>query len=460
MSVNFNCRFIARLIVEAQTPLFVGSGDASLMTDALVVKDHNGLPMIPGTSLAGVLRHALEDFDDDPTYWNDIFGFQRKNEKIGLGSRLQISSAYLLMGDQKIVESTGHSIDPVLETKLSNLPSRQHVRINKNGVADKNGLFDNEVVFKGARFIFEVELKGTTKDDTFWDKIINAFNSPLFRIGQGTRNGYGKLSIYKIFNKSFNLDEKVDFNEYIDFNPSFNSIVKMVTPASQENNEEIIAYKLTLKPDDFFIFSEGFGDDEADNRPLTEEVMEYINGKISFVEKTVIPASSLKGALAHRVCFHYNKLQKKYVDNKEGTTGNSNDAVYELFGAEEGAKGRDGLRGNVIIDDLYYDDIDNSKIFNHVAIDRFTGGAMDGALFSEKVSSKRNGEICFDVFVTRSDYPQNIIKALENALIDICKGLLPLGGMTTKGNGMFTGDLLRDNTKIFSYTENLEHATN
>jgi len=303
-------------------------------------------------------------------------------------------------------------------------------------------------------------LKGAKNDESLWDKIINTFNSPLFRIGQGTRNGYGKLSIYKIFNKVYNLDEKIDFNEYLDFNPCFNSIVKMVLPVSQENNEEMIAYKLTLKPDDFFIFSEGFGDDEADNRPLTEEVMEYIDSKISFTEKTVIPASSLKGAISHRVCFHYNKLQKKYADNNEGTTGNDNDAVYELFGAEEGAKKRDGLRGNVIIDDLYYDDIDNSKIFNHVAIDRFTGGAMDGALFSEKVSRKRDGEICFNVFVIKSAYPQNVIQAFENALMDICKGLLALGGMTTKGNGMFTGDLLRDNTKIFSYTENLVHETN
>jgi len=36
-------------------------------------------------------------------------------------------------------------------------------------------------------------------------------------------------------------------------------------------------------------------------------------------------------------------------------------------------------------------------------------------------------------------------------LQDICKGLLPLGGMTTKGHGVFTGTLfLNDNTK-FSY---------
>jgi hypothetical protein len=39
-------------------------------------------------------------------------------------------------------------------------------------------------------------------------------------------------------------------------------------------------------------------------------------------------------------------------------------------------------------------------------------------------------------------------QALECALADICKGLLPLGGMTTKGHGMFTGTLSKNNSTI------------
>jgi hypothetical protein len=42
-------RYIARVVLEAETPLFVGSGEASLLTDALVQKDIHGFPMISGT---------------------------------------------------------------------------------------------------------------------------------------------------------------------------------------------------------------------------------------------------------------------------------------------------------------------------------------------------------------------------------------------------------------------------
>jgi len=59
----FTHRYIARIVLEAETGLFVGSGEASLLKDALVQKDIHGLPMIQGTSLTGVLRHALEDND-------------------------------------------------------------------------------------------------------------------------------------------------------------------------------------------------------------------------------------------------------------------------------------------------------------------------------------------------------------------------------------------------------------
>ena len=53
-------RYIARFVVEAATPLAVGSGNKGLTIDRLVIKDANGLPFIPGTSLAGVVRHELK----------------------------------------------------------------------------------------------------------------------------------------------------------------------------------------------------------------------------------------------------------------------------------------------------------------------------------------------------------------------------------------------------------------
>src|SRR5690606_20134761 len=102
-------------------------------------------------------------------------------------------------------------------------------------------------------------------------------------------------------------------------------------------------------------------------------------------------------------------------------------------------------RGNVIIDDIFLskERVSNDKIFNHVAIDRFTGGGIDAALFNEKVSylKDENDSIQLKITVGENIVDQTVLFAFENALLDITQGLLPLGGMTTKGNGMFTGTL-------------------
>ena len=494
----FTYRYIARIVLEAETGLFVGSGEASLVKDALVQKDIHGLPMIQGTSLFGVLRHSFLDnvtfdtFDEHKEFLINLWGYQlfdkeekkafesyykakynKKNAPDGFGSRLKISSAYMLINENEVAEGLTVNIPQNILDKYTNLPSRQHVKINDRGVAENNGLFDNEIVYKGTCFIFELELKGTKDDNKHWEAILANLASPLFRIGQGTRNGYGKLNIYSLEQRVYDLEQENDFKDYLDFNPSFNFNNKgFAERKNSDKKTSLTAYKLILKPDSFFIFSEGFGDDKADNKPVTEEIAIYRNGTIEFKEQTLIPASSIKGALSHRTAFHYNRLTGKWADkllspeteNKKlrdsqakSLTGSANDAVFELFGGAAGDEKReDGQRGKVILNDFYYSnsEVQNDKIFNHVAIDRFTGGALDGALFSEKVSTLSE-ETVFEFTVYLNYDKEDIIqKAFEETLKDVCKGILPLGGMTTKGHGIFTGKVLKETQAIFDYASN------
>ena len=451
-------RYIARIVLEAETPLFVGSGDASFLKDALVQRDYHGFPMIQGTSLAGVLRHALghENHKED-----SIFGFQAQKGKKGSGSQVKISSAYLILDDNKIAEDI--SLTPDQEKKLpcfEDLPSRQHVRINDKGVADQenNGLFDNEVVYKGARFIFEIELKGSKNNEDDWKALLNKLALPSFRLGQGTRNGYGKLKIHSCKTKTFDLSQKSDFDAYLNYDPSFNSENNILKANElSESEEDILHYELSLKPDDFFIFSTGYGDDEVDYIPLTEKTITYPDNKIEISnEATVLPGSSIKGAISHRTAFHYNKIKGIVADNLDDSkkyVGANNEAVKKLFGEKAGEN--TGSIGKVIINDIFLDDANNDKIFNHVAIDRFTGGAIQGALFSEKVTTLNHEttdkKLTLNGYVQDKEIDENIIKALEESLKDICKGLLPLGGMTTKGHGAFTGKLLKNKKEIYNY---------
>lgn len=449
---NTIIKYIARFLLEAETPLFVGSGNSTLLKDALVQKDANGFPMIPGTSLAGVLRHSFSKLLDKGNL-SAIFGDSKGGDS-GTGSLLKVSPAMMMLDNQAVSEGLilDNSRD-ALKLQFEHLPVRQHVRMNDKGVAEKNGLFDNEVIFKGTRFIFELELTDLsgsfTKD---WKNIIEIIKSPEFRIGAGTRNGYGSLKVLKVQNLKLDLSNQM--KEYLELSPSFNNIewdgyIRGSDPKSE--NKSKTHYRLELTPDPFFIFGSGYGDEDVDKTPLEEEVVVYTSKGIKFEKQTVVPGSSMKGALAHRVAYHYNNRPERWANNEVPKIGNENKAVAALFG-KAGKDIKEPSAGKVYINDIFLTsgEVKSDKILNHVAIDRFTGGALEGALFSEKVSYLKKEVLQIDIFLD-DQVEKEYVEVLEAALMDICKGLLPLGGMTTKGHGIFTGSLRENEIEIYNY---------
>ena len=88
--MNFPYRYIARLIIEAKTPLAVGTDTLLSDQDSPVHVDFNGLPMIPGTAITGFLTRKL-----DAVYFGETFEEADKNN---LGSNIIISDALLYDG--------------------------------------------------------------------------------------------------------------------------------------------------------------------------------------------------------------------------------------------------------------------------------------------------------------------------------------------------------------------------
>lgn len=457
MTINY--RFLARIVIEAETPLSVKSGEKDIYTDAVVTKDMNGLPYIPGSSLAGVIRHAWCNLKKDE---NEFFGFQGSGDN-GKGSRIIFSEARILNSEGVVMDGwhpDGYS-DELLKY-YGDLPVRQHVRINHLGVAADTGKFDEEVVYVGTRFCFEMEMLGNKCEEEEFKTLMGILYSSTFRIGSGTRKGFGKLKPLSIhylgmdinspqyLTKSSNLEESKSW--YRD-----NNAVKL---SDSSGGSQWKKYELELIPNDFFLFGSGFGDDEADITPVKERKVSWENGEENMRGKMVncsylLPASSIKGAIAHRVAFHYNKLNKVFAENlkdPETHIGKNNMAVRLLFGFE-GSFNESKLQGNVILSDLFINSTQGEeKILNHVAIDRFTGGTINGALFSEKVVYGKKQTLRLEILIDEENMKRQIddeednvcdkvIEALENTLDDICAGLLPLGGGVNRGNGRFSGKI-------------------
>ncbi len=422
-------RYIANITIEAKSPLKVGSNSIDFLQDSPVQKDWNGLPMILGTSFAGVLR---KEFEKDRA--NELFGdeFVNDKNKEAKGSRVIISNALLCDESGKVCEGLLNERSEFLE-HFSSLPKRDHTAIDSKGVALERSKFDEEIVYSGARFKFNIELISENKDD--FKAILDVLFQKHFRIGGGSSKGFGEIKVEHVSYDEFEENS----TEYENFTNSLNVELPKSYDFDLNQNKKHHTYKLSLKADDFFMFG-GWYDLDADNASIMEKIIVHGSGKSEFSkQKVLIPASSIKGAIAHRTTYHYNRLNEKYIGNE-----NICEAVEAIFGAKKDEN--KGYKGKILISYLYMQEFSH-KVFDHVSIDRFTGGAIDGALFQEKTINS-NEIISLEILLEKNIEDKKAIKAFEAALCDLANGNLPLGGATTKGHGFFSGKVFKDNEEL------------
>lgn len=456
MEQKYRFRQLARVVLELKTPLAIGSGNKNIKTDSVVAKDVNGLPYIPGTTLAGLIRHALPEGKVQRQ-----MGWQEKEG--GEGSRLIITEAKLLSADGTPIDGLSSRQDAI--TRLCReLPIRQHVRINSQGTAVEGGKFDEEIVPKGTRFCFECELLCEEKCDDLMDKVIAILQTNDFRIGSGSRSGFGQIAVIKVWRKLLDLSKPEELALYLQKSSSLTLLWSGFeeVPTQVLSSNSYIRYQLHLQPTDFMFFGSGFGDERSDMTFVREPMIEWNGNQAHILEReqvVLIPAASIKGALAHRTAYHYNKLEGFFADNKpieelENYGGKGKEAVKILFGSEGNSEGKDKHRGRILFSDIIKERKKSSeaKVLNHVKIDRFTGGAMDGALFSEEVLYASGESFDMELLLRKQETEgEHVIPAFEAALIDLCKGFLPLGGGVNKGFGTFIGSLTKDGETIYAY---------
>ncbi len=490
---TMNYRYIARVLIGNTTPLSLSSGEKSLVTDKLVVRDINGLPFIPGTSLAGVLRSAFvtelsKQYEKASTEWDKIFGYQKDKANNGQGSRLIVSSAHFTGKGGKVFEGVeAPDWKDEFYAQYKKLPVRDHVRMNHTGTAEDKGKFDEEVVIKGSRFTFELELVGNAEDKEKWGKILTVLSDPAFRLGSGSRKGFGEIKVIKISQQYFDLADDKQRGYYLEKSSSLAKPFSGLKFESENLSTKVTCYQLQIKPVDFFLFSSGAGSEDADMIPAFENYIQWDgnNNPAVVYNAVLLPSSSVKGAIAHRVAYHYNKQNGVTAEliSDPGSVGtliakgyhinamerfNSleykdriklatiyNPAVVALFGYSVSTGDKTVLdekckaRGKVIFSDILEKrDHFTFKQLNHVSIDRFTGGAIDGALFNEQVVTS-DKEFEMNLYVEKEVLENETVKeAFEKSLSDIANGLLPLGGGTMRGHGCFEGRILKNGEQL------------
>jgi len=447
--------YLARVVLEAVTPLSVSTGTPDNVFDTALVRDANGLPAIPGSSLAGVLRHLWWD-EYDQKSMEEIFGFQKRKE--GRPSRLQASWGHLLDSKGQVAEGlllgdAGRKClqDSLYAAALAQIEEpvfRNRVRITHRGAAADSAKFDRAVLPAGNRFALELRLWARPEEgDQEWRRLLGLLAHPGFRLGGATRAGLGRVKPHAVHQRCFDLTEEADAEAFRTLDRALDVVAGLQPHEPQSGVRGWLEGVLELEARGLWRIGQGDrsldarNEKPADLLPVVEECIVWDHGE--GVRKPVfvlLPGSSLKGALAHRMAFHLRRFSGLWAG--DDNTDERPEALEILLGAvkDEGDPGRAGV---LFVDDarLPADAVQVVRLM-HNAIDRFTGGVRNRVLFEEESLLGGKVQVNINLNLGRLQPHENQIRrALKAALDDLARGRLGLGSRSTTGNGFFEGRL-------------------
>lgn len=404
--------------LKAVSPLIIGSGEDEY-TNIDVIRDGVGQPFIPGTSLAGSLRHYLED------------NLEKVNNK-------ESNSLVLIMFGHKEKESTQSllMVSDVLPVgnKLQKVTVRDGLKLDYStktvakheakGEVSGGAKYDYEIIEPGATFDLKMEIITRENNQTEKDKIqaataflIKSLQDGDICIGAKTRRGFGRLRLEDIKILELDMKNLKDVEKWIAFDWDFQSnrtlenLSKNVIDIKKQHNVNIsvpfsIPYSLLIRH---------YSTDpkEDDTTQLTA------NGK------PVIPGTSWNGALLHglnRILSYLGKGER-FKDIKNG-----------LFGYVDTDK-KVACASRIQIEESIIEE-NESLSYTRNKIDRFTGGVVESALFSEK--PVYGGNVILDMNI--KDPKDWEIGLLLMVLKDISNGIQPVGGAANIGRGILSGE--------------------
>lgn len=391
-----------------EEPLHIGSAEGD--STEVLIHPVDGRPFIQASSLAGVMREWYSKVDFAKC--EEMFGhshFQENENASEFQSRVRFTDASF--DDPVRIERRPHvSIDPSTGTVKSSKGSGQK--------------FDIEYVGAGSAFSFDAYLYEASDVEDLsaqFEKILSALNAGELQFGAKKSNGGGRVSLQKVEKDVYHLqddgerrawigEEKCNhFADYLSQLPEYtpSNIVYRVSLTGRTSGALQVKGLAVSK----------FGKDAPDSENIRDARGEYI-----------VPGSSLKGVLRSRM-----QMIAGYKKCPE--------LIGECFGTANEADGS-GQTGNLFFSDAVIgtkEQNDTTEKRNRIHIDKFTGGVMNQALFSEKNAF---GDITFSIDVKQKYDTDAAAGILLYALRDLAAGLVNIG------NGYSTGKGFIDTTEI------------
>lgn len=429
-------RVYYRLVLELKSALSIGSAD-SVQTDNDVVLDSRGKPLLPATSLAGLYRsffdevHALKIF-------GEVVEYERKELLKGCPEH---ERGQILGEDgHRYDESAVRVYDGTWTEGNDTVSVRDNVAL-KDKVAISKLKFDRQAVQAGAKFVTYIEIVDTDRcacDDI--EKVIAAIHSGQLRLGSKSTRGYGRLEVCdcrcRVFKKA--VDDWLEFNMFDSSSwLRATDITERVIAAPQSHGIEL---RLTLELQGgisirgYTTKPSGEGEASPDYGQLIVHGKKDEKGN----DVPVIPGTSWAGAFRDR----YEQLAGPdktrelfgYVDSNRGKGNQPGEGgVVALDGGQSKPK---SSKSRICFDESVLTG-GEWKVLTRNAIDRFTGGTINGALYTERTYFGGTTELVIRVNPKGLDTPENYFSPLVCAVADLHNGFLAVGGLTSVGRGLF-----------------------
>ncbi|WP_341530137.1 RAMP superfamily CRISPR-associated protein [Nostoc sp. UHCC 0302] len=465
MARRIACRIKVGGILIAQSPIHVGGHGGNPQIDLALAVNGEGQYYIPGTSLAG----AFSSWIEKDRQANSVWGYQQPKDADGHASFIIVEDA-LIQG---------------VNTEI-----RDGVGINRElATASVKAKYDRAILPRGCKIPLNMTLDIPLKSEEEATDYKNTFSSLIksleygeIRLGAAKTRGLGKVKLSNLNVRQVNLNERDGILKALRDNYEIVTKDFLETYSISAQNQKCkLTFEIYWQPQSpLMVKAEGNGI-AVDILPLVSA----IENSLTFV----LPGSSIKGALRFQaeriirtVCPSIVKASSNFMEQIELPL------VDELFGTRAKANNstHKGI-GSLFIDDCYAnvpitpsawediqaatdeknlrDALNNANLQNiqqafHVAVDRWTGGAADGMLYSNldlmKISWKPISLILDITHLTKDNFSP--ISLLLLCLRDFVDGRIPLGYGTNRGMGSIrvnkitiNGDNLPDKLTKFTH---------
>ena len=248
---------------------------------------------------------------------------------------------------------------------------RDGVRVDaESGAAADKAKFDVEVVERGTEFVLNLACIIREGDQNYdltalFLALLHGFEKADIRLGARTRRGYGRGTVKRWDIRDLQMNDPTHVMAWLRDDPWTCSSSALIPRALPSDERKYFCIEADFKLRTSLLIRSSSGEPKAPDMVHLQSA-----------GKSVVPGTSFAGAFRHRatliaktIGFPEFRVDKMfgYVHEEKGKAGQQADARASRVRIEERVVKRVELQWQ-----------------DRVAIDRFTGGSLEGALFNEK----------------------------------------------------------------------------